>query len=269
MVILITGGTGGIGFETGKQLLQQGHTVLFAGLTPQKDGEIEAKLLPYTNSTPAKWQVYYFDIADRAAIQSFAGTVLKKWGCPDILINNAGYATYETFSDLSEDEIDRLVDVNLKGTLRLTKTFLAHFISRRSGHIINISSVAGSFVLTPNIIYMASKQALNAWSEALRAELHQFGISVSLLCPGRVDTGFFDHPTFKRRQIRQEMKGSILASTVAEKVLQLVKRPGRLVFIPSHFKFIVWIYNTVPGVKYSLFAKLLRNRVRDYERGKK
>ena len=79
-------------------------------------------------------------------------------------------------------------------------------ITKRRGHIVNIASVAGLFTLTPNAVYGAAKSGIVAWSRALRVELDRYGVGVSVVCPGRVETPFFDHETFKRRKERRETR---------------------------------------------------------------
>src|SRR5207237_10769693 len=88
---------------------------------------------------------------------------------------------------------------NLLGAMYVTREFLGSMVARQRGRIVNISSVAGKLIITPNATYCAAKHGLVAWSEALSAEFHRFGITVQVVCPGRVETPFFDHPSFAGR----------------------------------------------------------------------
>ncbi len=262
MLIVVTGGTSGIGLSSAIKLLELNHNVILIGHNRNSQNELSIQLKKWA----ANFELLYFDIADLDQVKTHYEKIKAKWGIPDVIINNAGATTYETFADMEIHQIEREVSVNFGGATLISKIFLNDFIHRKSGHIINVSSIAGDIVLTPNIMYMASKQALNAWSEALKIELEPFMIKVSLVCPGRVDTAFFDHPTFKKRLQRPEMKSSLSADTVAKKIIQLIDRPKNKVYIPHYYFFISWIYRAIPGIKELVFRSLLRKRINDYYR---
>ena len=146
--------------------------------------------------------------------------LLREHGVPDVLVNNAGFAVYRAFEQSDAQEIARLFDVNFAGHILCTKAVLDGMIRRRRGHIVNVASVAGLFTLTPNAVYGAAKSGIVAWSRALRVELDRYGIGVSVVCPGRVETPFFDHETFRRRKERRETALTVPMSTVVGAVLR-------------------------------------------------
>ena len=184
---------------------------------------------------------------------------------PDILINNAGFAVYRTFEQSTSDEIEQLVKVNFAGHLLFTREVLDGMIDRRSGHIVNIASVAGLFTLTPNAVYGASKSGMVAWTRALRVELSRYGIGVSVVCPGRVETAFFNHESFRRRSARRETRLTIALPTVVETVLDAVRRNREMVVVPRYWG---WFARALVLVPYGLRAHhaLLRRRVDDLYR---
>ncbi|MDZ4857956.1 MAG: SDR family oxidoreductase, partial [Candidatus Hydrogenedentes bacterium] len=106
----------------------------------------------------------------------------------DILVNNAGYASFKPFIELSLKEWQQTIDVNLTGTFLVTKAVAPSMIARKSGRIINISSVAGLKPLMNQSAYCASKHGLNGLSKVLAMELREYGIGVHAICPGGVDT---------------------------------------------------------------------------------
>ena len=119
--------------------------------------------------------------------------------------------------------------------------------------------------MTPNGIYSASKHGLVAWSDALGYELARFNIDVLTVCPGRVETSFFDHNTFKTRAHRAETQLTIPIEKVSGKIISAIEKRKKLNYIPFYYAFVVWIVNTFPFVK-PLYGRLLSNRVEDLYR---
>ena len=129
------------------------------------------------------------DVTQRAECEGFAAAVLEKWGSIDILVNNAGLMPLSFFQSLKIDEWDRMVDVNLKGVLYCTAAVISHMKEKKSGHIINVSSVAGRTVFPSGSVYCATKHAVTALSEGLRQEFStRSNVRVTCIEPGVVDT---------------------------------------------------------------------------------
>ena len=152
--------------------------------------------------------------------------------------------------------------MNFAGHVLCTKAVLDGMIVRRSGHIVNIASVAGLFTLTPNAVYGAAKSGIVAWSRALRVELDRYGVGVSVVCPGRVETPFFEHETFRRRRARRETRLTVALPTVVEAVLDAIRRNREIVVVPRYWS---WFARALVVVPYGLRAHhaLLRRRVDD------
>ena len=128
------------------------------------------------------------DVGDDASVQAAVDAALAEFGRIDILVNNAGYACLKPFTDLTPDEWQRSLDINLTGAFRCIKAVLPSMIERRSGRIINISSVAGLKPISDQSAYCASKFGLNGLTKVLAMELRPYGIAVHAICPGGVDT---------------------------------------------------------------------------------
>lgn len=259
MKVLITGGSSGIGKHLGGVYLSRGDTVLLMADDPVR---LESARLELSKISPHVSAVAC-DVADGRAVARMAEGVLSDFGCPDVLVNNAGYAVYRTFEQSSRTEIERLIEVNLMGTLRVIHEFVPAMIRRRSGHIVNIASVAGLMPVTPCAVYGAAKHAVVGISETLRSELSDFNIRVHLVCPGRVKTSFFDHDTFQRRPRRPETEKTVPIEDVSAAIVAAVEGNRFLTVIPWTLRWCVWIRNLCPPLVDLWLSKLLVQRARE------
>lgn len=259
--VLITGGTSGIGLELAKLLLRAGNQVGVVGLDPTHSASTERAL----RQIAPGFRVYTYDLADHDAIRACAAAAQRDFGDISILIHNAGYCTYETFEESSFLETERLIAVNFTSHILLTKLLLPKMIQNRRGEIINVSSISGEIVITPNAIYGAAKQAMISWSRALSYELQRFKITVKVFCPGRVNTNLYRHPSFLRRKIRPEMKSAISAEEAASRIFKRMQDGRRLVYhLDQKLRFISWCYRSIPFVESILFRRLMVSRIADH-----
>ena len=208
---LVTGGSSGIGLALSAALLEREAKVFIVGLHPESVESALSRL----GGRGQRLDGLACDIGVRDSVEKMAGAVLRDHGVPDVIVNNAGFATYRTFEQSDSAEVERLMDVNFGGAIRVTKEFVAGMIQRRSGQIVNVASVAGALKLTPNGLYCACKHGMLAWSQCLDLELRRYGVSVGVVCPGRVETPFFDHETFRTRRHRKETELSVPMAQVA------------------------------------------------------
>jgi short-subunit dehydrogenase len=208
-------------------------------------------------------RVYGFtcDLSDAKQTMALAKRVVDEFGPPDILVNNAGFATYRPFEQMSAEEVEALMEVNLVACLRLTHALLPDFIRRRDGVIVNVASIAGRLALTPNIVYTAAKHGMVAWSECLSYELDRFNIQVSVICPGRVLTSFFDHETFRAHASRPGVRYTIPLSRVVDGTLESVARGRFLTYIPRTLGLLVWAKNAIPFIVKPLYRRLMLQRI--------
>lgn len=259
--ILITGGSSGIGKRLASDFLQSGNKVLIVANDEIGLEQATNELLGISSDIYG----YSVDVGNTSSVQAMRDKVTRDHGCPDIIVNCAGFTTYRSFENSSIEEIERIVNVNFLGALRCTHSFLPMLIARRIGVIVNIASIAGKLVMTPNGIYSASKHGLVAWSELLGYELSRFNIDVLTVCPGRVETAFFDHETFKVRSPRAETQLTIPIEKVSKRIISTIEKKRKLTYIPFYYAIIVWMVNTLPFVR-SVYGKLLSNRVEDLYR---
>lgn len=177
---LVTGGSRGIGKECVYALLKKGYRVF---LNYNKSKEEAEKISGETGAVIIK-----ADISKADEVQNMADFIHKNYGKIDVLINNAGIAQQKLFTDITEKDWDNIFDVNIKGMFLVTKAFVNDMISKKSGKIINVSSMWGVTGGSCEVHYSASKSAVIGFTKALAKELGTSGICVNCVAPGVIDT---------------------------------------------------------------------------------
>lgn len=183
---LITGAGRGIGRAVALAFAGQGCSVALVARTRDELEEVAAEVSALNGRT----LVLPCDVADPGAVQEAAEKALNAFGRVDILVNNAGYACFKPVWELSLEDWRRSLDVNLTSAFLFCRALLPHMMERRSGRIINMSSVTGLKALPEQGAYCAAKHGLNGWTKSLALELRPYNIAVHAVCPGGVDTRF-------------------------------------------------------------------------------
>jgi NADP-dependent 3-hydroxy acid dehydrogenase YdfG len=171
-VVVITGASSGLGEAAARLLSQQGRTVVLAA---RRDDRIMA-LAAET------------DVADAEQVKALVDQTIHEFGRIDVMLNNAGLMPLSPLDRLKIDEWDRMIDVNIKGVLYGIAAALPHMQRQKSGHIINVSSVAGHKTSPNSTVYSATKFAVRAISEGLRQEVKPYNIRTTIISPGAVKT---------------------------------------------------------------------------------
>ena len=177
-VVLLTGASSGIGYDVAPLLVRYGYTVYGAARRVEKIEELASEGVKALN----------MDVTDKASMEAAVQQIIDAEGRIDVLINNAGYGSYGAIEDVPIDEARRQFEVNLFGLARLTQLVLPHMRARGRGRILNISSMAGRITMPLGAWYHATKYALEAFSDALRMEVEEFGIDVVIIEPGGIKT---------------------------------------------------------------------------------
>ncbi len=177
--VVITGGTRGIGAACTRLFASNGDRV-FAIYS--HDDAAAQKIAAETGAIVIK-----ADISDEKAVNT-AAEKIHKYGNADILVNNAGIAQIKLFSDITADDWDKMFGVNIRGTFLMTKAFLPDMINKKSGKIINVSSMWGQAGASCEVHYSASKAAVIGFTKALAKEVGLSGICVNCVCPGVINT---------------------------------------------------------------------------------
>lgn len=186
--VLITGATSGIGEAVAEKFAESSDRLIITGRRKERLDELAAHL---TDSYGTDVLVLCFDVRDKAAVAKHLGALPPEWRNIDILVNNAGLAVGLGHIDEGDtDDWDRMVDTNVKGLLYVTRAISPLMVSRGSGHIFNIASIAGKEVYENGSVYCATKHAVDALSRAMRIDLLKHGIKVTNIAPGMVETEF-------------------------------------------------------------------------------
>jgi len=227
-VAIITGASSGIGFATALALSKAGAKVAIGARRTDLLSELEKKIKENGGEVYSQ----KLDVTKKNECSSFVDNVLKKWGTVDILVNNAGLMPLSFFKNLKIDEWDQMIDVNIKGVLYCTGAVITHMLENKSGHIINISSVAGRIVFPAGSVYCATKHAITAFSEGLRQELSvRKNIRVTCIEPGVVATELTNTITDESLQgfVENAKKmESLQAEDIANAIVYAVESPNHV-----------------------------------------
>ena len=185
---LITGASAGIGREFARQLASRAGSVVLVARRRERLEQLRNEL---TKANPSlNVHVYDVDLADKTQVDALIESLAHDKIDIDLLINNAGLGDSGPFATSDPTRIDQIIQVNMSALTLLTRKLLPTMIARKSGAILNVSSSAGFLPIPGFAVYAATKAYVTNFSEALRAELRDTGVSVSILCPGPVHTEF-------------------------------------------------------------------------------
>jgi short-subunit dehydrogenase len=245
-VILVTGASSGIGEATARLFGQSGYRVALAARRRERlEAVADAIRAEGSQALPVA-----ADLTRLEDIQNLVQTTLDHFGQIDVLFNNAGFGRLNWLEKLDPvKDIEEQLNLNLIALIQTTREVLPSMLAHRSGHIVNMSSIAG-LVATPTYsVYAAGKFAVRGFSEALRREVGVFGIRVSVIYPGGVRTEFAEHAGIQRKTRKTTPVSLRLEpEEVARAVLSVVRRPRRGVIIPWPMRFAVWFNLLFPGI---------------------
>ena len=227
-VAIVTGASSGIGYATALTLSKSGAKVAIGARRTDKLLELENKIRQNGGEVFSQ----KLDVTKKSDCDSFVDATIKKWGEVDILVNNAGLMPLSFVKNLKIDEWDQMIDVNIKGVLYCTAAVIPHMYAKKSGHIINISSVAGRIVFPSGSVYCATKHAVTAFSEGLRQEFStRSNIRVTCIEPGVVSTELTNTITDESLQSFVETSkkmNSLHAEDIANAILFAVEAPSHV-----------------------------------------
>jgi len=183
-VVVITGASSGLGEATARYLSARGATVVLGARRVERLQDLAKEL----NSGGGKALAMETDVTKPDQVQRLVDAAVKNYGRIDVIINNAGLMPQSRLELRKIDEWDRMIDVNIKGVLYGIAAALPYMQKQKSGHIINVSSVAGHKVRPGGVVYSATKTAVRVLSEGLRQEVKPYNIRTTVISPGAVDT---------------------------------------------------------------------------------
>ena len=224
-VAIITGASSGIGYATSLTLSKAGIRVAVGARRTERLQELEKQIIKNNGEI----LVQKTDVTRKSDCDSLVNTIVEKWGKVDILINNAGLMPLSYFKNGKIEEWEQMIDVNIKGVLYCTSAVVPYMLEKKSGHIINISSVAGRIVFAGGSVYCATKHAIAALSEGLRKELSPtYNIRVTCIEPGAVETELLESITDESMtgfiQATKNME-TLRSDDIANAILYAVQAP--------------------------------------------
>ena len=185
-IALITGATSGIGRAGAERLADKGFNLILTGRR-------EDRLLAVAEALKAKTEVktLVFDVRNKEAVEKALNALPEAWKAIDVLINNAGLAVgLNPVQEGVIDDWERMIDTNLKGLLYVSRVVLPWMTARKKGHVVNLGSIAGKEAYPNGNVYCATKHGVDALSKGMRQDLLPYGVKVTQICPGAVETEF-------------------------------------------------------------------------------
>jgi NAD(P)-dependent dehydrogenase (short-subunit alcohol dehydrogenase family) len=260
-VIVVTGGGSGIGRELVLNLLSKGAKVAAV--------DINESTLRETTELAGEWKknlsTHVLSVADKDAVEALPAQVIAKHGAVDGIINNAGIIQpFVRLIDLDYSAIQRVLDVNLYGTLYMVKAFLPHLLERPEAHIANVSSMGGFLPVPGQTIYGASKSAVKLMTEGLYAELLHTNVKVTLVYPGAIATNITANSGVEihsKGDAENSKFNPLPADKAAEIIVDAIEKDRYSVHVGSDSKFMDFLYRLNPkgaaGFIYKQMKSLL------------
>jgi hypothetical protein len=247
-VVLLTGASSGFGADAARLFAREGCIVF---LTARRLDRLTA-LAEQIRDDGGQAFAIQLDVTDQSQIDQAVRSVLDAFGRIDILFNNAGFGRLDWLETLDPStDIDAQIDANLRGLIQVTRLVLPSMLARRSGIIINMSSMAGLIPAPMYSIYAATKFGVRGFTDALRREVASLGIRVCGIYPGPAVTEFSQHSgsdSAIKKNIRPPAWIYMSSAYVARRVVRLMKHPRRTVIIPWWFRPLVGIDTLFPGL---------------------
>lgn len=242
--IIITGASSGVGEACARQFIAAGANVVLAART-------QSTLESLANELGDKALAHVCDVTDPKDCERLIEASLKVFGSLDILVNNAGYNARGDVADVQLEDMEKVIDVNLKAPMRLSKLALPHLLKASRAAIVNVASLAGRFPLDGEAAYSSSKFGLRAFSLALTEELRETHVTVSIVSPGPIETGFIldDIDEVPDLVFSQPMSS---ADEVAECILLCAKDGKKERAIPASSGILATAGYLLPGLRRAL-----------------
>jgi len=227
-VVVITGGSSGIGYSTAKTLAKKGAKIVAGARRLDRLETLKKEI----TADGGEIIICETDVTKKSDCDNLVKQAIDKYGTVDVLINNAGLMPLSFVKSLKIDEWDRMIDVNIKGVLYCTAAVIPTMVEKKSGHIVNISSVAGRVVFPAGSVYCATKHAVTAFSEGLRQELSvRKNIRITSIEPGVVQTELTNTITEKALEAfvekHKEMEG-LKAEDISNAIIFAIDAPNHV-----------------------------------------
>jgi 3-hydroxy acid dehydrogenase / malonic semialdehyde reductase len=227
--VLITGASSGIGEAIAHAFAKAGARLI---LTARRQSRLDALAADLQTSHGAECLVRVLDVTLSAAVADVIASLPADWQAIDVLVNNAGLASgLQKMHQTGDDDIDKMIDTNLKGLLYVTRNILPGMVDRNRGHVINIGSIAGHEAYANGTIYCATKAAVKQLTKALKMDLLGTAVRVTSIDPGMVETEFsvvrFGGDETRAKKVYENMN-PLTPADIADAVLYCASRPAHV-----------------------------------------
>ena len=225
-VVLITGASAGIGAACAEQFAAAGSNLV---LVARRNDRLEKLAMQLSKTYSCSVHTAVLDVSDKQAVSSFREALPTAFQEIDVLVNNAGLVIgVEKAYETPAEDVDTMVNTNVKGVLNLIRSIVPDMVKRNSGHVINISSIAGHEAYPGGSVYCATKHAVDALTKSLRMDVVASDLRVTAISPGLVDTEFslvrFKGDVQRARAVYQGLE-ALVAEDIADAVVYAASRP--------------------------------------------
>ena len=249
--VIITGGSSGIGKAIALRCAKDEAKVLVAARSEDR----LVSVVEAINTAGGEGHHFVTDVTDPENVKGLFTYAVENLGCVDVVCNNAGLGFVKRIYELSDDEIAKMVNVNILGECYVAKYASQIMKEQKNGHLINTSSLAGLITIPQWSVYVATKWAVTGLTDSIRQELEPFNVRVTSVHPGAVKTDFF-HEDTADIDISQ-FEDAISPEEVAEEVYKAMLTDTRRVLVPSMAKSYSFLYKFVPGITEKLIEQLI------------
>lgn len=258
-VIVVTGGGSGLGRAIVLNLLSKGARVAIVDIN--EAGMQETRTLAQANAD--KISIHTLSIADREAVATLPEQVIAHHGFIDGIINNAGIIQpFKRVNELTYDAIDRVIDINLYGTLYMSKAFLPHLLQRPEAHLVNVSSMGGFVPVPGQTIYGMTKAGVKLLTEGLHSELQGTSVAVTLVLPGGMETNITENShvemSIGKNSGTQKIQLMKPADAAALIVSGMEDNRARIL-VGKDARFMDWMYRLSPERAAHMIYKQMKN----------
>lgn len=228
-IALITGATAGIGEACARLFAAQNYHLIITGRRTERLDRLASEL---TGAYPVEIQTLALDVRNKAEVEEKLEALPPEWKNVDVLINNAGLSQgLDPIHQGSTTDWDTMIDTNIKGLLYVTKVVSNWMVQRKEGHIVNLGSIAGKETYANGNVYCATKHAVDSLNKAMRIDLLPYGIKVTGIHPGAVETEFsevrFKGDTERAKKVYEGFE-PLVAEDIAETIWFAVSRPAHV-----------------------------------------
>lgn len=255
-VAIVTGGGSGIGEALCEELAHRGSVVVVADIDGERAGQVASRI----TQRGGRARAIAVDVSHEGDVRGMVDSTVSQYRHLDFMFNNAGIAIGGEARDLSSAQWRRVLEVNLFGELYGALAAYPHMVRQGHGHIVNTASLAGLTPLPVSSPYSTSKHAIVGLSLTLRLEAEDLGVRVSVVCPGWVQTNFYqatpvvnarvDHPQIRAKKMD--------ASRAVQTLLKGVSRNRAVIVFPANTRLVWRLYRLYPPLLHRSFRKLIR-----------